>query len=347
MKYPQPVIVQIPGYEKVIHFNVDPLKLNGYIAIHSTKLGPALGGARIWNYASEQEALTDALRLAEGMTYKAAGAGLKLGGGKAVLIGDADKVKSKEYFAAFGSYVEWLKGRYITAEDVNTNTADMKQIAVSTKHVVGLEGKSGNPSPWTALGVFEGIKASIDYAFHTQDLSRFTFAVQGTGATGTYLIRHLVAAKAKKIYIAEKNPDHLNKITKEFPLLTVVPIDQLLGLDVDVIAPCALGGILNDQTIPTLKAKIIAGSANNILLDPAKHGAMIQHKQILLAPDFIINAGGLINVSFELSTYDHALVQKQVEAIGPRIKAIYALAKEKQIDTSKAARLYTEKVLGR
>ncbi|MDD3126971.1 MAG: Glu/Leu/Phe/Val dehydrogenase dimerization domain-containing protein [Candidatus Izemoplasmatales bacterium] len=330
------------GYEQLIYFYDKTTGLKGITCIHDTTLGPALGGTRLWNYASEDDAVLDCLRLARGMTFKAAAAGLNLGGGKTVLIGDASKVKCEAYFRALGRYVQSLNGRYITAEDVNTNTKDMDYVYMETDHVVGLEGKSGNPSPITAVGVFHGIRASLKYAFGNDDISQYTFAVQGAGETGYYLIKKLIEAKAKKIYFSEINPSHIERMNTEHPEVEIVEPDKIYDMDVDVFSPCAFGAILNDVSIPRIKAKIIAGSANNVLFDEEKHGPMIKEKGILYAPDFVINAGGLINVYHEIIGYNAEKAMRDTEKIYDRLLEIYAISDKENTDTNTAANIYAK-----
>ncbi|HPX84135.1 MAG TPA: Glu/Leu/Phe/Val dehydrogenase dimerization domain-containing protein [Bacilli bacterium] len=330
------------GYEQLIYFYDKTTGLKGITCIHDTTLGPALGGTRIWNYQNEEEAVLDALRLARGMTYKNAAAGLNLGGGKTVLIGDADQCKSEAYFRALGRYVQTLNGRYITAEDVNTSTKDMEYVSMETKYVVGLEGKSGNPSPITALGAFHGIRAALKYKFNNDDISKYSFAVQGAGQTGYFLINYLLEAKAKKIYFSEINPRHIERMHREHPEVEFVKPDSLFGLNVDVVVPCALGAILNDTTIPQIKAKIIAGTANNALADENKHGRMIKDLGILYAPDFVINAGGVINVYHELHNYNREEVIKTVEKIYDRLLDIFKIADRDNISTQEAAKKFAE-----
>ncbi len=331
------------NYEQVVYFFDKTTGLRGITAIHNTKLGPALGGTRIWNYESEEAAVMDALRLARGMTYKSAAAGLNLGGGKTVLIGDASKVKSEAYFRALGRYVQSLNGRYITAEDVNTSTQDMSFVNMETDYVVGLEGKSGNPSPITALGAFYGIKAALKYKFGDDDIAKYRFAVQGAGQTGYFLINYLLEAGAKKIYLAEINPKHIERMTKEHPEVVIVPPEDIYGLDVDVFSPCALGGVLDQNTIPKIKAKVIAGTANNVLLDEDVHGPMLTAAGILYAPDFVINAGGVINVYHELTGYNRDNVMAEVKLIYNRLLEIFAIADEQKVHTQLAAKLYAQK----
>ena len=341
-----PIYHSIPDYEIVMEFKDEPTKLHGFIAIHSTKRGPALGGTRLWQYPTQEAALTDVLRLAKGMTFKAAGADLSLGGGKAVLMGDAKTLKTPAYFEAYGYYVEQLKGRYITAEDVNTTTQDMVHIAKQTNHVVGREGKSGNPSPFTALGVFYGIQASVAYALPKKPFSSLRFAVQGVGQTGTYLIDQLVQAGVTDITVADINPANLEKIKQRYPMLKVVDQRELFSLDVDVICPCALGGIIHDDALAVIKAKVIAGSANNVLLDDRRHGPKAKALGILVAPDFIINAGGLINVYHEHhSDYEEHEVRDEIKRIGQRLTRIYQNAKAKDIDPFLAATEYANQQL--
>ena len=330
-------------YEQVIHFYDRSTGLKGITVIHNTTLGPALGGTRIWNYASEEEALIDCLRLARGMTFKSAAAGLNLGGGKTVLIGDAAKVKSEAYFRALGRYVQSLNGRYITAEDVNTSTKDMSYVAMETDHVVGLEGKSGNPSPVTAKGVFYGIKAGLFKKFGNADVAGRRFAVQGAGQTGYFLINYLVEEGAKEIFFTELNPKHIERMQREHPEVKFVKPEEIFSLDVDVLSPCALGGMLNDQTIPQIKAPIIAGSTNNVLLDEDVHGKMLMDRGIIYCPDFVINAGGIINVYHELHGYNKDRAMADAAKIYDRVLEIFGIAESEGISTQAAAKVYALK----
>lgn len=329
-------------YEQVVYFYDRTTGLKGVTVIHNTTLGPALGGTRLWNYESEDAAVLDCLRLARGMTYKAAAAGLNLGGGKTVLIGDATKVKSEAYFRALGRYVQALNGRYITAEDVNTNTKDMSYIHMETDYVVGLEGKSGNPSPMTALGGFYGVKAALKYKFGCEDVSKYTYAVQGAGQTGYYLIKYLLEAGAKKIYFSELNPKHIERMKNEHPEVEFVDPDKIYSMDVDVFSPCALGGVLNSDTIPKIKAKVIAGTANNVLLEEDIHGDMIKDQGILYAPDFVINAGGLINVYYELLNQPREKVEADLKLIYDRLIEIFEIADRENIHTQLAAKVFAK-----
>lgn len=329
----------VPGYQKVIRFDVPSLRLLGFIAIHNTFRGPALGGTRLWNYQDESQALHDVLRLSEGMTYKAAAAQLPLGGGKAVIIGDPS-LKSIEFFKAYGHYVESLHGQYITAEDVNTNTEDMESILETTQHVVGRRNRSGNPSPWTALGAFKGIESSIHYVWRHRSIEDCSYALQGVGSTGMALLHHLVKAGATDITIADINQAHIVSALTHYPFLKVVESNQILFEKVDALIPCALGGILNEETIPRIRAKIIAGTANNLLRNYEEDSQRILESGILLAPDFIINAGGLIHVSKEITLENEKQTLDRIDLIGPRLAIIFNRAKQFNITTQKAAMDY-------
>ena len=329
-------------YEQVVYFYDKSTGLKGITAIHNTTLGPALGGTRIWNYPTEEEALVDCLRLARGMTYKSAAAGLNLGGGKTVLIGDAATLKSEAYFRSLGRYVQSLNGRYITAEDVNTSTKDMSYVAMETDHVVGLEGKSGNPSPITALGVFHSVKAGLQYKFGDSEIDRYTFAVQGAGQTGYFLIGHLLEAGAKKIYFTEINPRHIERMKLEHPEVEYVQPEDIFAMDVDVFCPCALGGVLNEQTIPQIKAPVIAGSANNVLLDEEAHGKLIKDRGIIYCPDFVANAGGIINVYHELHGYVKERVMADTKKIYDRVLEVLAIADQQDITSQQAAKVFAK-----
>lgn len=330
------------NYEQLVYFYDETTGLKGITCIHNTVLGPALGGTRLWNYDNEEAAVTDVMRLARGMTLKNAAAGLNLGGGKTVLIGDADQIKSEAYFRALGRYVNSLNGRYITAEDVNTTTKDMEYVNMETNHVVGLEGKSGNPSPFTALGAFYGVKASLKVAYNTEDFSKFSFAVQGAGQTGQHFIAHLLEAKAKKIYYTEINPNKIAWMKEHYPQVEFVHPEHYFNLDVDVLCPCALGGILNDQTIPTIKAKVIAGTANNVLENEDRHGQMLLEKGIVYAPDFVINAGGVINVYHEILGYNKENATREVKKIYDRLLTIFEMAQKMQVTTQQAAKIFAQ-----
>ncbi|WP_371185216.1 Leu/Phe/Val dehydrogenase [Thalassotalea maritima] len=284
-------------HEQVVYCTDEQTGLKAIIAVHNTNLGPAAGGCRFWDYQNEEDALKDVLRLSRGMTYKNAMAGLKLGGGKAVIIGNPKQLKSTELFEAFGRAVNRLGGRYYTAEDVNITTADMAIVNTVTDYVSGLEGKSGNPGPFTALGTFLGIKAAVKYKLGKDDLTGIKVAVQGLGSVGYSLCEKLHAAGASLI-VTDINPETLAKAEKELNA-TVVGLDEIYSQDVDVFSPCALGASINDSTINQLKASIVAGCANNQLAE-ARHDKALADLGILYAPDYVINAGGIINVALEI-----------------------------------------------
>jgi leucine dehydrogenase len=318
----------IDGYEHVYYFHDETVGLEGYIAIHSTKRGPSLGGTRLWSYASKDDALTDVLRLAKGMSYKAAAADLPLGGGKAVLIGNPKTIKSDAYFEAYGTIVETLQGRYITAEDMNINTDDIQRIARQTTHVVGREGKSGNPSPWTALGVFHACLATIREVFPTRELASLSFAIQGVGETGFHLVQQLVAHGVTSILISDINPEKLQRVVTQFPFVKIEDDHTLLAANVDVLCPCAFGGILSSHALPTIRAKVIVGSANNVFLDTDHDPQRFHDAGILVAPDYIANAGGLINVYYELKNqHDETFLTATIKRIADRLSALYQRVK--------------------
>lgn len=290
-------LVDFDDHEQVVFGSDDATGLKTIIAVHSTALGPAAGGCRFWDYANDEEALKDVLRLSKGMTYKNAMAGLKLGGGKGVIIGDPKKLKSPALFKAFGQSVNNLNGRYYTAEDVNITTGDMAIVNQETEFVSGLEGKSGNPGPFTALGTFLGIKAAVKFKLGKEDLAGIKVAVQGLGSVGYSLCEKLHAAGAELI-VTDINQTALDKAEKELNA-TVVGLDEIYSQDVDVFSPCALGASINDESLKQLKAVIIAGCANNQLAE-SRHDQVVFDQGILYAPDYVINAGGIINVALEI-----------------------------------------------
>jgi len=287
--------------------------LKAIICVHNTNLGPAVGGCRMWDYNSDEGALIDALRLSRGMTYKNAMAGLKMGGGKSVIIGNSKTMKSEELFRAFGRFVEKLSGKYITAEDVGINPNDMAIVNKETNYVLGLEGKSGDPSPVTAYGVYKGIKAAAKHKFGSDDLNGRKVSVQGLGHVGYYLCKHLHEEGAK-LFVTDISKESIERVVSEFNA-TAVGIDDIYGLDVDIYAPCALGAVINDNTLPQIKASVIAGAANNQLAED-RHGDILLSKGILYAPDYVINAGGIINVSFEENYNRDAALTKVDEIYG-------------------------------
>ncbi len=325
------------GYEQLVFCHDKTSGLKAIIAIHDTTLGPALGGTRMWNYENEEDAILDVLRLARGMTYKAAAAGLNLGGGKAVIIGDAKKDKSEELWRAFGRFVQSLNGRYITAEDVGTKVQDMDIVNLETNHVTGVSassGSSGNPSPKTALGTFMGLLATANEVWGSDDVTGKVVAVQGVGNVGYFLCKHLHEAGAKLV-ITDIDQESIDKVVKEFGAEVVAP-DAIYDVQCDIFAPCALGSVINDDTINRLKCKAVAGCSNNVLAED-RHGDMLHEKGILYAPDYVINAGGLMNVADELKGYNEERAIETVKTIYNNIAKVYAIAKRDNIPSYKAA----------
>ncbi|NRA55682.1 MAG: Glu/Leu/Phe/Val dehydrogenase [Gammaproteobacteria bacterium] len=321
------------NHEQVSFFTDEATGLKSIVAIHDTTLGPAVGGCRMWDYASDQEALIDVLRLARGMTYKNAIAGLKMGGGKSIIIGDAKTQKTPELFRAFGRAIHTLGGRYYSAEDVGVTTQDIMYANEQTPYMAGLEGKSGDPSPFTALGTYLGIKAAVKYQLGKDSLAGIKVAIQGLGHVGYYLCKHLHHAGAKLI-VTDLNQQSLARVATEFNA-TVVGLNEIYSQDVDVYAPCALGATVNDQTLGLFKASIIAGCANNQLAE-ARHGEMLRAQGILFAPDYVINAGGIINVSFD-DDYDKQKSTAKVEKIYDTLTNIFDLASSQDTQTDKIA----------
>jgi len=288
--------VEFDDHEQVVFCSDKETGLKAIIAVHNTNCGPAVGGCRFWDYTSDEEALIDVLRLSKGMTYKNALAGLNFGGGKAVIIGDPKKLKSEAFFRAFGEKLNNMNGTYYSAEDVNITTGDIMQAHKVTDYVVGLEGKSGNPAPFTALGTYLGIKAAVKHKFGKEDLSGLKLSIQGLGSVGMYLCQRLHQDGASLV-VTDINQDAINTAVNEF-CAAAVGLDEIYDADVDVYVPCALGATINDDTIPQLKAKVVAGCANNQLAEP-RHGQVLKDLGILYAPDYAINAGGIINIFFE------------------------------------------------
>jgi leucine dehydrogenase len=333
------------GHEQVVFCNDEATGLKAIIGIHNTVLGPALGGTRMWNYATEQEAITDVLRLSRGMTFKAAISGINLGGGKAVIMGDASVLKTEAFMRRFGKFVNSLNGKYITAEDVNMKTADMEYISMETKHVTGLPesmGGSGDPSPVTAYGVYLGMKSTARKVYGTDSLAGKKVAIQGVGQVGMHLVEHLVKENAT-VFITDISEEKLKAVSTRFGV-TVVGQDEIFDLDTDIYAPCALGATLNDNTIPRLRCSIVAGAANNQLKDEVKHGYMLMDRSIAYAPDFLINAGGLVNVYNEyLGNYNRKRALEQAEKIYTTNLNILNLAENEKISSQEAAIKLAEK----
>ncbi|MBC2179173.1 Glu/Leu/Phe/Val dehydrogenase [Listeria booriae] len=330
-------------YEQVVFCHDKVSGLKAIIAIHDTTLGPALGGCRMWPYETEEEALEDVLRLARGMTYKNAAAGLNLGGGKTVIIGDPRKDKSEAMFRALGRYVESLNGRYIIAEDVGTTVADMDMIHAETDYVTGISesyGSSGNPSPMTALGVYSAMKRTALEAFGTDTLAERTVAVQGVGNVA-YALCELLHKDGAKLVVTDINQEAVNRAVAAFGAKAVAP-DEIYDVDADIFAPCALGGVLNYTTIPRLKVKAVCGSSNNQLLQTIHHGQMLADRGILYAPDYIVNAGGVINVADELSRYNEERAKHKIGEIYGQIGKVFDIAKEEKILPAQAANRMAE-----
>lgn len=325
-------------YEQLVLCQDKASGLKAIIAIHDTTLGPALGGTRMWTYASEEDAIEDALRLARGMTYKNAAAGLDLGGGKTVIIGDPKKDKNPEMFRAFGRYIQGMNGRYITAEDVGTTVEDMDLINLETKFVTGTSPTTpeaaGNPSPVTAYGIYKGMKATAKEAFGSDSLAGKTIAVQGVGNVA-YALCELLHEEGADLIVTDINEAAVNRAVEAFGAKAVGP-NEIYGVECDIYAPCALGAVINDETIPELKAKVIAGSANNQLAEE-KHGDIIHEKGIIYAPDYVINAGGVINVADELAGYNKERALKKVEIIYDNLERVFEISRRDNIPTYVAA----------
>jgi leucine dehydrogenase len=328
-------------YEQLVFCQDKSTGLKAIIAIHDTTLGPALGGTRICEYETDEEAIEDALRLAKGMTYKNAALGLNLGGGKAVILGDPKKIKSEALFRAFGRFVEGLNGRYITGEDMNATQQDASYINCETDYIVGLETGSGNPSPVTAYGVFKGIQAAVNEIYGSDDLTGRTIAIQGLGAVGRLLAERLHEAGAK-LYVTTRDRAKIDKAVAELGA-TAVGLDEIFGVECDVFSPCARGAVINDKTIEQFKCRIIAGAANNQLAE-SKHGDMLEEKGILYVPDYIINAGGVINIIDDISgrEYNRENALKNTAKIYEACKKVFEIAKRDNVPTYKAADIMAE-----
>lgn len=331
-------------HEQVVFCYDAETGLKAIIAIHNTILGPSLGGTRMWNYKTEAEALNDVLRLSRGMTYKAAVSGLNLGGGKAVIIGDPRKIKSEALFRKFGRFINNLNGKYITAEDVNTNTKDMEYIAMETKHVTGLPesmGGGGDPSPVTAYGVYMGMKAAAKHAWGNDSLEKKKVVVQGVGHVGENVVKHLSEENAQ-VFISDINEEQMARVSKKYNA-RVIAAEDIYEFDGDIYAPCALGSTLNASTIGKLKCAVIAGAANNQLADEKADGQRILEKGIIYAPDFLINAGGLINVFSEFTGYNRERAYEQTRKIYDVTLSILKKSKEENISSHAAAMQIADK----
>jgi leucine dehydrogenase len=322
------------GHEQVLFTREPAVGYSGIIAIHDTTLGPALGGCRFWNYESEEEALIDVLRLSLGMTYKAAVAGLNLGGGKSVIIGDPSTPRREMIFRAHGRAVETLKGRYITAEDVGTSVEDMDYVHMETEYVVGIAGRSGDPSPVTAYGTYRGMKACALERYGDDSLKGKTIAVQGVGHVGYYLCENL-AAEGAELVVTDISEEKVARAVEDFGAEAVGP-EEIYDVDAQIFAPCALGAVINSETIPRLKIDIIAGAANNQLATQEDAKAVQEHG-ILYAPDYVINAGGLINVYSELADWTTDRAKRKAGEIYQTLLEVFQLAREEKMTTAEAA----------
>ena len=332
---------EFDGHEVVAHRHDAASGLRAIIAVHNTNLGHGLGGCRMWPYASDDEALTDVLRLSRGMTYKAALAGLPQGGGKSVIIGDPRRDKSEAMMRAMGRFVDMLGGRYVVAEDSGTNVADIRLMAQETRHVGGLAdakataaGRTGDPSPATAYGVFVGIKACVREQLGRDELEGLRVAIQGLGSVGYRLARHLHESGAK-LWVTDLHAPAVDRCVKEFGA-TAVPADAIAGDDADEFAPCALGAVINDATIGKLKARVVAGAANNQLAE-ARHDRALMDRGILYAPDYVINAGGIIDIHYEGPGYDETRVREHLERIGTTLVTVFARSRREQRPTGEVA----------
>jgi leucine dehydrogenase len=340
--FENPVVAQMSKYnhEQLLFCNDNATGLKAIIAVHNTVLGPALGGTRMWAYNNEMEALTDVLRLSRGMTYKNSISGLNLGGGKAVIIGDARTMKSEALMRRFGKFVNSLAGKYITAEDVGIGTADMVYVNMETNHVVGLPGKSGDPSPVTAHGVYVGMKACAKEQFGSDSLTGKKIAVQGVGHVGEYLVAALAKENAE-IYVTDIHEPSLKRVAEKYGA-HIVGLNDIYDVDMDIYAPCALGATVNDDTLSRLKCSIIAGAANNQLQVEDVHGRLVMEKGIIYAPDFALNAGGVINCYSEVKGLSAEWAMSKAEEIYQTIGNIVKRSKLENVPTYQIANKMAE-----
>lgn len=334
-------------HEQVMFFNDKETGLKGIIAVHNTILGPSLGGCRVFPYQNETDALWDVLRLSRGMTYKSSISGINLGGGKAVIIGNPRIQQSEAFWRRFGQFVDSLNGKYITAEDMGTSTDVMSVVMKETRHVTGKPesvGGTGDPSPVTAYGVFLGLKASVKEATGSDSLEGKKVSVQGVGHVGYTLVKHLTEAGAI-VYACDLNPAHTEAVAKDFKNTTIVKPEEIYDLDVDIYAPCAVGATVNSETLKRLKCSVIAGAANNQLADENIHGRLLMDKGIVYAPDFLINAGGVINCYREVHSLSVEKTKELVEDIYTKTLDIFKKAKGENIPTQEAAtRMAVERI---
>ena len=325
------------GHEEVVFCHNKDAGLKAIIAIHNSVLGPALGGLRMWNYATEQDALNDVLRLSRGMTYKAAVSGLNLGGGKGVIIGDPSKDKSEALFRAFGRFVNSLNGRYITAEDVGIDVNDMEFVYKETPFVTGVHqvhGGSGDPSPFTAYGTLQGLMAALQVKFGDEEVGKYSYAVQGVGHVGMEFVK-LLRERGAKVFVTDINTDLVQRAVDDHGAEAVAP-DQIYDVDAQVYSPCALGGTVNANTLPRLKCQVICGAANNQLAND-EIGDEVTRRGILYAPDYAVNAGGLMNVSLEIDGYNRERAMRMLRTIYFNLGRIFEIAQRDGIPTYKAA----------
>lgn len=340
LKKMDPVFGQLSfdNHEQIVFCHDKDTGLKAIIGIHNTVMGPALGGTRMWNYANEWEALNDVLRLSRGMTYKSAITGLNLGGGKAVIMGDAKHDKTPEMITRFGQFVNSLSGKYITAEDVGTTTADMDRIHKETKFVTGISeelGGSGNPSPVTAFGVYMGMKAAAKYKFGSDNLEGKKILVQGNGHVGETLISY-IRKEGAEVFVSDIHQDKMEAMVEKYGA-KIYTGNDLYTADVDIYSPCALGATINDETVYKIQAKVIAGAANNQLAVESVHGKILRERGIAYAPDFLINAGGIINVYGEIVKYEKGEAMRRTENIYNTTLEIFSFAESNNITTQQAA----------
>jgi leucine dehydrogenase len=335
----------VPGYERVVFGTDEDAGYRGIVVIHSTAPGPAVGGTRYWSYKTEDDAVTDALRLARGMTYKNALAGLPFGGGKSIVMRDIEAPDREQLFRAHGRMVNSFAGKYVTAEDVGTSPSDMEYILKESSYVAGLQGRSGDPSPHTARGVYRAMQAAAMQKWGSDDLSLKTVAIQGCGHVGYFLAGELARVGAKLV-VTDVDQVKVKRVVDAHGATAVAP-EEIYSAAADVFAPCALGGVLNDQTILQLKAALVAGAANNQLLEP-RHGDLLEQRGILYAPDYAANAGGVINgCCIEMLGWDVPRTLTKTDAIYDTLLTIFALAKREKIPTYRAAdRLAEERLRG-
>ena len=331
------------GHEEVVFFSDPSCNLKAIVAIHNTILGPALGGTRMWPYASTEEAVTDVLRLSKGMTYKSSISGLNLGGGKAVIIGDPEKDKSEALLRSYGRFIESLSGRYITAEDVNITVKDIEYIFVETAYVVGISesrGGSGNPSPYTARGVFRGMEATCTRAFGERSVRGKRVSLQGVGAVGAHLGK-ILHDNGARIFFTDINSNNVERFREMIPSAEWVDPEEIYDVECDIYSPCALGATINDQTMERLKCKVVCGSANNQLAEP-RHGRILRQRGIVYGPDYLVNAGGLMNVSVEFEGWNEDKVMRMIDTIFDTTMEIFKISDKEDIPVAEATDILAE-----